>query len=152
SIMGKLTTHVLDTMNGCPAAGMAARLYREGQPVLTLQLNHDGRADAPLLQGDALLPGRYRLVFDVAAYFRARGVELPDPPFLGDVRPALATAPPTPPSRAPLPAPPGTYPPHGGSGGAPPPPFSSPSPASRAAGRARSAPGWPSWPTRSAAP
>ena len=83
--MGKLTTHVLDTMNGCPAAGMAARLYREGQPVLTLQLNADGRAAAPLLEGAALMPGRYRLVFDVADYFRARGVELPDPPFLDEV-------------------------------------------------------------------
>jgi 5-hydroxyisourate hydrolase len=83
--MGKLTTHVLDTMNGCPAAGMAVRLYREGQPLLTLKLNDDGRADAPLLQGETLTPGRYRLVFDVAAYFRARGVELPEPPFLDEV-------------------------------------------------------------------
>jgi len=83
--MGKLTTHVLDTMNGCPAAGMAARLYCEGQPIKTLQLNSDGRADGPLLEGEALKPGRYRLVFEVAAYFRARGVALPDPPFLDEV-------------------------------------------------------------------
>jgi 5-hydroxyisourate hydrolase len=83
--MGKLTTHVLDTMNGCPAAGMAVRLYREGQPVLSLQLNADGRADAPLLQGEAFAPGRYRLVFAVADYFRARGVALPEPPFLDEV-------------------------------------------------------------------
>ena len=83
--MGKLTTHVLDTANGCPAAGMAVRLYRDGQPIHSLQLNADGRADAPLLQGEALTPGRYRLVFAVAEYFRARGVELPDPPFLDEV-------------------------------------------------------------------
>ena len=83
--MGKLTTHVLDTANGCPAAGMAVRLYHDGQPILSLQLNSDGRADAPLLQGEALTPGRYRLVFAVAEYFRARGVELPDPPFLDEV-------------------------------------------------------------------
>ena len=83
--MGKLTTHVLDTMNGCPAAGMAARLYFEGQPLKTLQLNGDGRAEGPLLEGEALKPGRYRLVFEVADYFRARAVALPDPPFLDEV-------------------------------------------------------------------
>lgn len=87
--MGKLTTHVLDTMNGCPAAGMRVRLYalRAGAATLVreLTLNHDGRADAPLLDGDAFVPGSYRLVFDVAPYFRARGVSLPDPPFLDAV-------------------------------------------------------------------
>lgn len=87
--MGKLTTHVLDTMNGCPAAGMAVTLYRlEGADVTRLKavtLNHDGRADAPLLEGDALVPGTYRLVFEVDPYFRARGAELPQPPFLGSV-------------------------------------------------------------------
>jgi 5-hydroxyisourate hydrolase len=87
--MGKLTTHVLDTMNGCPAAGMAVVLYRldtSGPVVLkTLALNADGRADAPLLQDDGLLPGRYRLMFSVESYFRARGAELPQPPFLGEV-------------------------------------------------------------------
>lgn len=87
--MGKLTTHVLDTMNGCPAAGMRVRLYRlkDGAPTLVkeLTLNHDGRADAPLLDGDAFALGAYRLVFDVAPYFRARGVVLPEPPFLDAV-------------------------------------------------------------------
>ena len=87
--MGKLTTHVLDTANGCPAAGMAVSLYRldGGGPTLlkTLTLNHDGRADAPLLEGAAFQPGRYRLMFGVAAYFRARGAELAQPPFLDEV-------------------------------------------------------------------
>ena len=87
--MGKLTTHVLDTANGCPAAGMPVSLYRlvGGVPQLlqSLALNHDGRADAPLLAGDSFVPGRYRLVFSVAAYFRARGAELADPPFLDEV-------------------------------------------------------------------
>ena len=87
--MGKLTTHVLDTANGCPAAGMAVRLYRlQGDATVLLKsitLNHDGRADAPLLEGEAHRPGRYRLVFAVAAYFAARGAKLSDPPFLGDV-------------------------------------------------------------------
>lgn len=87
--MGKLTTHVLDTVHGSPAAGMAVTLYRlEGdqvRPLKTLQLNADGRADGPLLEGDALLAGRYRLVFGVAAYFKARGVTLPEPAFLDEV-------------------------------------------------------------------
>jgi 5-hydroxyisourate hydrolase len=87
--MGRLTTHVLDTMHGCPAAGMAVSLYRlAGEtPVLLRQLalNHDGRADQPLLADAALLPGRYRLVFGVLPYFRGRGVALPDPAFLDEV-------------------------------------------------------------------
>lgn len=88
--MGRLTTHVLDTAHGCPAAGMAVRLLAvaadgTARPLRHLVLNADGRADAPLLEGDALLPGRYRLVFGVAAYFRARGVALPEPPFLDEV-------------------------------------------------------------------
>jgi len=87
--MGQLTTHVLDTMNGCPAGGMQVALYRVvgDAPVAlkTLQLNADGRADAPLLAGAEFTVGRYRLIFDVAAYFIARGVVLPEPPFLDRV-------------------------------------------------------------------
>ena len=87
--MGKLTTHVLDTANGCPAAGMGVALYRLDGGVATLLqrlvLNHDGRADAPLLEGAAFVPGTYRLVFGVAAYFRARGAVLAEPPFLDEV-------------------------------------------------------------------
>ena len=64
--MGKLTTHVLDTMHGCPAAGMLVALYRidAGQPTLIKQLalNHDGRADAPLLDDTSFKTGTYRLV------------------------------------------------------------------------------------------
>jgi len=87
--MGRLTTHVLDTMNGRPAAGMRVRLFSLANVEATLlkevTLNHDGRADAPLLEGATLRVGAYRLVFDVAPYFRALGVELPDPPFLDTV-------------------------------------------------------------------
>lgn len=87
--MGKLTTHVLDTANGCPAAGMDVRLYRlQGEAATLLKsitLNHDGRADAPLLEGAQFVPGRYRLVFGVAAYFRGRGAEMAEPPFLDEV-------------------------------------------------------------------
>ena len=87
--MGKLTTHVLDTANGRPAAGMAVRLYRfdaDGPKWLrSLHLNADGRADGPVLEGATLTAGRYRLVFEVAAYFRARGTALPEPAFLDEV-------------------------------------------------------------------
>lgn len=85
-----LSTHVLDTMHGTPAAGMAVELYSVAGEAATLvkrlQLNADGRnPDGPLFDNAGLKTGRYRLVFDVAAYFRARGVQLPDPPFLDRV-------------------------------------------------------------------
>jgi len=68
---------------------MAVALYRldggAATPLKEIRLNDDGRADAPLLEGDALQPGRYRLLFQVAPYFRARGVALPEPPFLDAV-------------------------------------------------------------------
>ncbi|HET7866797.1 MAG TPA: hydroxyisourate hydrolase [Burkholderiaceae bacterium] len=84
--MGRLTTHVLDTMHGRPAAGLEAVLYRlDGAGATALQsltLNADGRAPGPLLEGPALRAGRYRLVFSVGAYFARAGVVLPDPPFL----------------------------------------------------------------------
>ncbi len=90
--MGKLTTHVLDTVHGSPAAGMAVRLYRMNGhraetpvEIKSIVLNHDGRADGPLLEGATLVPGRYRLVFAVAAYFRSRGALIPEPPFLDEV-------------------------------------------------------------------
>ena len=82
-----LSTHVLDTMHGCPAAGMQVSLYTtEGQVatlVRTFQLNADGRnPDGPLYDNASLKKGTYRLVFDVAAYFKVRGVQLPEPSFL----------------------------------------------------------------------
>lgn len=87
--MASLTTHVLDTMNGCPAAGMRVSLYRLEGPVArelkSVVLNADGRADTPLLAADGMVVGRYRLVFQVASYFRHRGVQLPEPPFLDEV-------------------------------------------------------------------
>jgi len=87
--MGKLTTHVLDTSLGGPAAGMAVSLYRIDAAgavrLKDIRLNDDGRADAPLLADASLVSGRYRLVFSVAAYFKARGAALPEPPFLDEV-------------------------------------------------------------------
>jgi len=84
-----LTTHVLDTAHGTPAAGMTVTLYRHvGERFESLRsamTNADGRIAAPLLEGDALTPGRYRLTFSAGAYFRARGVALPEPAFLDEV-------------------------------------------------------------------
>ena len=85
-----LSTHVLDTMHGGPAAGMAVELYEtkgtDAKLVKRFVLNDDGRnPDGPLYDSASLKQGTYRLVFDVAAYFSARGVQLPDPPFLGKV-------------------------------------------------------------------
>jgi 5-hydroxyisourate hydrolase len=77
--MTSLSTHVLDTSHGCPAAGVALRLATgQGEAIFLGETNEDGRCpDLP-----AVAPGRYRLSFAVADYFRERGVALPDPPFL----------------------------------------------------------------------
>lgn len=92
-----LSTHVLDTMHGVPAAGMAVAFYTtqpgadgSAGPVATLVkrfvLNADGRdPDGLLVDSASLQPGTYRLVFDVAGYFDARGVPLPQPSFLNQV-------------------------------------------------------------------
>lgn len=82
--MGRLTTHVLDIAQGIPAAGIALALYRAGDdaPLLEGRTNRDGRADAPLLEGDALTLGTYELTFDVGAYFAGQPVNTDDPPFL----------------------------------------------------------------------
>jgi 5-hydroxyisourate hydrolase len=88
--MGHLSTHVLDTANGCPGAGMAVTLLRldaAGQAITVkrIVLNHDGRSDGPLLAAAEMAVGRYRLLFEVADYFRARGASLPEPPFIDAV-------------------------------------------------------------------
>lgn len=85
-----LSTHVLDTMHGTPAAGMQVALYRTAGEAVTLlkqfALNSDGRdPDGALIDDSSLTRGTYRLVFDVSAYFRLRGVSLPEPNFLGKV-------------------------------------------------------------------
>lgn len=85
-----LSTHVLDTMHGVPAAGMAVALYTTDGDTATLVkrfiLNQDGRnPDGPLYDTASLKKGTYRLVFDVAGYFRARAVALPEPNFLNQV-------------------------------------------------------------------
>jgi 5-hydroxyisourate hydrolase len=89
--MGHLSTHVLDTMNGCPAAGMQVSLQRldgaQKHTIKAMTLNADGRNDGgPLLDAATMAVGRYRLLFEVAPYFRARGVTLPEPAFLDTVQ------------------------------------------------------------------
>jgi 5-hydroxyisourate hydrolase len=75
--MGKLTTHVLDTAQGRPGAGIRIELYRlegeKGMLVATATTNPDGRTDAPLLDEGNLREGTYQLVFHVGEYFGAGG-------------------------------------------------------------------------------
>jgi 5-hydroxyisourate hydrolase len=86
---GRLTTHVLDTAGGCPAAGIPIEVFRlDGGArthLITVETNRDGRCDAPLLAGTDSAPGRYELLFHVADYFRTAGAALPDPAFLDSV-------------------------------------------------------------------
>ena len=88
--MGHLSTHVLDLMHGCPAAGMRVTLQAldgaGARTIRTLVLNADGRSDGgPLLDAGSMAVGRYRLLFSVAQYFRERGVALPKPAFIDEV-------------------------------------------------------------------
>lgn len=81
-----LSTHVLDTANGRPAAGMVIRLYAlDGAQASVISehiLNSDGRTPAPLFSDGELQTGRYRLAFEVAQYFSAIGTAQASPPFL----------------------------------------------------------------------
>lgn len=72
-----------------PAMASRSSLYRvEGQQlelIATTLTNHDGRCDQPVLQGEDFRPGVYQLVFNAGDYYRARGVQLPEPAFLDQV-------------------------------------------------------------------
>jgi 5-hydroxyisourate hydrolase len=87
--MGQLTTHVLDTSAGLPAAGIRIELHvlaATGPNLLAATATgRDGRCSAPLLTGSGFHGGRYALTFHVAEYFLGRGVTLPEPAFLDDV-------------------------------------------------------------------
>ena len=87
--MGRLTTHVLDTASGRPAAGLRIDLYHHDTDkrthLLSVATNDDGRVDSPLLDGDAFAAGRYDLVFHAGAYLRAGGAALPNIPFLDEI-------------------------------------------------------------------
>ena len=82
--MTSLSTHVLDTMHGRPAAGMAVALSGPDGEISRGTTNADGRC--PDLAPAGLAPGRYALRFSVADYYRGLGVALPDPPFLDEVK------------------------------------------------------------------
>jgi len=86
--MGQLTTHVLDTANGKPAAGVQIELFKAGDqatPLVSAVTNADGRCDEPLLSGDDFQRGQYELVFHAGDYFASTGVSLPEPRFLDRV-------------------------------------------------------------------
>lgn len=87
TMVGKLTTHVLDTAHGLPAADLMIELWSvdaSGEKTLlkTVHTNQDGRTDAPLLAGEELKPQVYELVFHAGEYFKQQFEQLPDPLFL----------------------------------------------------------------------
>jgi 5-hydroxyisourate hydrolase len=85
-IMRRLTTHVLDTAAGKPAAGVNVELYRVGddnhQHVTAATTNADGRVDAPLIEGEDFTPGTYELRFHAGDYLRRHGGHMIEPAFL----------------------------------------------------------------------
>lgn len=96
-ITGRLSTHVLDTYSGRPAAGVAVELWELSSDgvsrlVAAATTNREGRTDAPLIGGRPVPIGTYELRFAVADYFKAAGVPQADPPFLGIVPIRFATA------------------------------------------------------------
>lgn len=85
--MAGLSTHVLDTVRGGPAAGVAVELYRiepDGSRIAVSRAttNADGRTDAPLIDAAAARVGTFELVFHIGAYFRRVGAVAAEPPFL----------------------------------------------------------------------
>jgi 5-hydroxyisourate hydrolase len=82
--MGRLSTHVLDTTSGMPAAGVKIALLRANGSswagIKSVVTNNDGRTDEPLLTGSEFSAGVYRLEFHIADYFRNAGAKLTDPP------------------------------------------------------------------------
>ncbi len=92
--MGRLSTHVLDTVKGGPARGVRITLTRldgaSREPLKAVLTNADGRTDEPLLIGDSYRPGRYELEFHMGDYFAAAGAAQASPPFL-DVVPIRFT-------------------------------------------------------------
>lgn len=86
--MGRLSTHILDTANGKPAANVKIRLFAiddERSLLASFVSNADGRTDAPLRDADSIRTGTYELEFDVADYFAESGTALASPAFLGTV-------------------------------------------------------------------
>jgi 5-hydroxyisourate hydrolase len=98
---GKLTTHVLDTANGCPAANMKIELWsidsrsQDRTLLKTVTTNSDGRTDNPLLIDAELQTGIYELVFSVSDYFAEKSGEIKELPFLDRVPIRFGIADPT---------------------------------------------------------
>lgn len=83
--MGRLTTHVLDTAAGKPAAGLNIELWSlagGGGLIRRVITNADGRSDAPLMADGEFRPGLYELRFMAGDYLRASGAKLQEPLFL----------------------------------------------------------------------
>lgn len=113
--MGKLTTHVLDTAHGCPAAKMTVELWRLGPQfgektlLKTVETNADGRTDAPMLADAEFVVGVYELVFQAGEYFSRCSEAQPDPPFLNAIPIQFGIADPTSHYHVPLLASPWSY-------------------------------------------
>ncbi|GCE23885.1 hydroxyisourate hydrolase [Dictyobacter kobayashii] len=90
-MVGRLTTHVLDTMQGRPATDVPIQLWKldvehtQRTLLKVMRTNNDGRTAEPLLEGHELVVGRYELLFVVGTYFMAQGIPLADPLFLDEV-------------------------------------------------------------------
>lgn len=86
---GYLTTHVLDTARGVPAAGMKIELFRVNGPdrakIAECETNSDGRTDSPILPQEAFQTGAYELVFYAGDYLRANGLSGEEPLFLDQI-------------------------------------------------------------------
>jgi 5-hydroxyisourate hydrolase len=85
----KLSTHVLDTAHGCPAAGMKIELWsldgEERDLIITVKTNADGRTEQPLLAADEMKTGQYEIIFFIGDYFAAKSPTLPKLRFLDRV-------------------------------------------------------------------
>ena len=86
---GFLTTHILDTSSGKPAAGVRISLFQKVNGALIHKAdaltNDDGRTDSPILPPSAFEAGEYQLIFYAGDYFDAQGLDLPEPKFLDEV-------------------------------------------------------------------
>ena len=86
--MGRLTTHILDTARGCPAAAVDIRLFILGdvrEMLAAAKSNRDGRTERPLLEGEAMRTATYELEFDIGDYFAADVSAVDDPRFLDTI-------------------------------------------------------------------
>ncbi len=86
---GYLTTHVLDTARGCPAAGVRITLYRVSgnshRKIAEAVTNEDGRTDAPILPEHDFKTGNYELIFHTSDYLDGAGIPPEEPRFLSDI-------------------------------------------------------------------